>query len=114
MFFLSYINDSMYLLGNLFFFKLVPPETNFFSNLEKKVELLMAQQANVFALLMEMFLLSNVNDTMYLLGNLPFFKTHVNCFTAHDSPCAFLSQNARCGRGAWCHFLRLDICLLSD
>ena len=40
----------------------------------------MAQQANVFALLLEMFLLSNVNDTMYLLGNLPFFKTPVNCF----------------------------------
>ena len=88
MLFLSYINDTMYLLGNLFFFKLVPPETNFFSNLERKVELLMAQQANVFALLMEMFLLSNVNDTMYLLGNLPFFKTHVNCFVL------MLHQNA--------------------
>ena len=26
---------------------------------------------------------------MYLLGNLPFFKIHVNCFMAgHDSPCA--------------------------
>ena len=70
----------MYLLGNLSFFILVPPETNFFSNLEKKVELLMAQQANMFALLMEMFFLSDVNDTIYLLGNLPFFKTHVNCF----------------------------------
>ena len=67
MLFLSYINDTMHvndtmhLLGNLSFFKLVPPETNFFSNLEKKVELLMAQQANMFALLMEMFFLSDVN-----------------------------------------------------
>ena len=27
-------------------------------------------------------LLSYVNETMYLLGNLPFFKIHVNCFMA--------------------------------
>ena len=34
-------------------------------------------------------LLSYVNETMYLLGNLPFFKIHVNCFMAQDdSPCA--------------------------
>ena len=29
-------------------------------------------------------LLSYVNETMYLLGNLPFFKIHVNCFMAWD------------------------------
>ena len=30
-----------------------------------------------------------VNKTMYLLGNLLFFKTHINCFMAKDdSPCA--------------------------
>ena len=34
------------------------------------------------------FLLSYVNETMYLLVNLPFFKIHVNCFMAQDdSPC---------------------------
>ena len=34
-------------------------------------------------------LLSYVSETMYLLGNLPFFKIHVNCFmTQDDSPCA--------------------------
>ena len=34
-------------------------------------------------------LLSYVNETMYLLGNLPFFKIHVDCFMAQDdSPCA--------------------------
>ena len=34
-------------------------------------------------------LLSYVNETMYLLGNLPFFKIHVNHFMAwDDSPCA--------------------------
>ena len=29
-------------------------------------------------------LLIDVNETMYLLGNLPFFKTHVNRFMARD------------------------------
>ena len=34
-------------------------------------------------------LLSCVNDTMYLLGNLLFFKIHVNHFMVQDnSPCA--------------------------
>ena len=34
-------------------------------------------------------LLSCINETMYLLGNLRFFKTHVNRFiTQDDSPCA--------------------------
>ena len=33
-------------------------------------------------------LLSYVNETIYLLGNLPFFKIHVNHFMAQDdSPC---------------------------
>ena len=49
---------------------------------------------------MEMVFLSYINETMYLLGNLPFFKIHVNCFMAgDDSPFAILSQNACCGRG---------------
>ena len=36
MFFLSYVKETMYLLWNLPFFKMVPPKTNFFpfSNLE--------------------------------------------------------------------------------
>ena len=34
-------------------------------------------------------LLSYVNETVYLLGNLPFFEIHVNHFMARDdSPCA--------------------------
>ena len=38
---------------------------------------------------MEMFFLSYVSETMYLLGNLPFFKAHVHCFMARDDlPCA--------------------------
>ena len=37
----------------------------------------------------ENILLSYVNETMYLLGNLPFFKIHVNRFMAwDDSPYA--------------------------
>ena len=33
--------------------------------------------------------LSYVYETVYLLGNLPFFKNHVNCFMVQDdSPCA--------------------------
>ena len=35
-----------------------------------------------------------LNETIYLLGNLPFFKIHVNCFMARDVP--MLSQNACC------------------
>ena len=30
MFFLSYVNETMYLLWNLSFFKTIPPKTNFF------------------------------------------------------------------------------------
>jgi len=57
---------------------------------------------------MAIFFLSYINETMYLLGNLPFFKMHVNCFMAgDDSPCAILSQNVCCGRGAWCNTLCL-------
>ena len=34
-------------------------------------------------------ILSNVNETVYLHGNLPFFKNRVNCFMVwDDSPCA--------------------------
>ena len=34
-------------------------------------------------------LLICVNEAIYLPGNLPFFKIHVNCFMApDDSPCA--------------------------
>ena len=34
MFFLSYVNETMYLLWNLPFFKMLPPKTNFFSFLK--------------------------------------------------------------------------------
>ena len=58
------------------FFKLVLPKTQ--NPLDKPVCFTLA---NV--------LLSYVNETMSLLGNLPFFKIHVNHFMAWDnSPCA--------------------------
>ena len=45
--------------------------------------------ANQCIFLMEMFFLIYVNETVYLLGNLPFCKIHVNHFMAWDnSPCA--------------------------
>ena len=55
-------------------FRLVPP---------KGSEL--TRQTSVFYLV----LLIYVNETIYLLGNLPFFKIHVNHFMAwDDSPAA--------------------------
>jgi len=39
MFFLSYVNEAMYLLCNLPFFKMVPPKTNFW--------LIIAQQTSI-------------------------------------------------------------------
>ena len=44
-------------------------------------------------------LLSYVNEIMYLLGNLPFFKIHVNLFIAwDDSLCAnVILKYAYCG-----------------
>ena len=72
-FFLSYVNETMYLLWNLPFFKMVSPKTNFslFSNLG----LVIAQQTNI----------------------------HINCFMAggmaHLMP--FYLKNAYCGREAW-------------
>ena len=43
-------------------------------------------------------LLSYANETMYLLGNLPFFKVHVIHFMAwDDSPCANVTSNTCCG-----------------
>ena len=46
---------------------------------------------------------------LYLLGNLPFFKIHVNHFMAWDnSPWPMLPQNACCGWGAWCHSLSFE------
>ena len=35
---------------------------------------------------MEMFFLNYVNETMYLLGDLPFFKTQVNGFMVEMTP----------------------------
>ena len=72
--------------------------------------------------------LSYVNENMYLLGNMPFFKIHVNIFMAIiilwpemiplvDDSIPFemiLCQNVYCRRGAWCNFRSLEVFPLSD
>ena len=45
MFFLSYVNETMYLLWNLSFFKIIPPKTNFF--LFSNLGLIIAQQTSI-------------------------------------------------------------------
>ena len=45
MFFLSYVNETMYLLWNLPFFKMVPPKTNFF--LFSNLGLIITQQTSI-------------------------------------------------------------------
>ena len=45
MFFLSYVNETIYLLWNLPFFKMVPPKTNFF--LFSNLGLIMTQQTSI-------------------------------------------------------------------
>ena len=77
MFILSYVNELCIYL-RLSFFKLVLPNSKNPQELNRPV---CFTNGNV--------LLSYVNETMYLFGNMPFFKIHVNCFMAwDDSPCA--------------------------
>ena len=45
MFFLSYVNETIYLLWNLPFFKMVPPKTNIF--LFSNLGLIIAQQTSI-------------------------------------------------------------------
>ena len=76
MFFLSYVNElciylRLSLSSGLFCLRLRTHLTNQY----------VFTHANV--------LLSCVNEIMYLLGNLPFFKIHISRFRARDdSPCA--------------------------
>ena len=74
MFCFNCVNNTVYLLWNLPFFKLVLPKTSLFFFLFSNLGLIMAQENSI----------------------------HVNCFmTGDDRLCAILSQNAYCGRGAW-------------
>ena len=63
---------------------LVPPELIFLKPWAANCS------AKQYVFLMKMFfLISYINETLYLLGNLPVFKIHVNCFMARDdSLCA--------------------------
>ena len=73
MFFLSYVNETMHLLWNLPFFKMVPPKPNFFTFLKP--------WANN----------SSTNQYSYQLFN--------GWEMTHLMP-SYL-KNAYCGRGAW-------------
>ena len=44
---LSYVNETMYLLWNLPFFKIVPPKTNFFFFLFSNLGLIIAPQTSI-------------------------------------------------------------------
>ena len=59
-------------------------------------------------------LLVYVKEMIYLPGNLPFFKIHVNQFLARDdSPAAHVISMHAVGEGVWCHALRHCLCFLS-
>ena len=78
MFFLSCVNETMYLLWNLPFFKMVPPKTNFW--------LMIAQQYS--------------------------YQLFYGWGMTHLVP-SYL-KNAYCGRGAWWNSISLEMSLLSD
>ena len=73
MFILSYVNELCIYL-RLSFFKSVLPNTQNPQEFNRPVSF---TNGNV--------LLSYVNETMYLFGNLPFFKIHVNHFVTRDN-----------------------------
>ena len=58
------------------------PRLCLFSNSAEVSEPVKAQQTYMFY--SHLVLLIYVNETIYLLGNLPFFKIHVNHFMAQD------------------------------
>ena len=73
MFFLSYVNETMYLLWNLPFFKIIPPKTNFFSFLKPWADN------------------SSTNQYLYQL----FYGWEMTY------PMPSYLKNAHCGTGAW-------------
>ena len=85
MFVLNYVNELC-----------IYPRLCLFSNSAEVSEPVKAQQTYMFY--SHLVLLIYVNETIYLLGNLPFFKIHVNHFMAQDdlpganviSKCMFL------------------------
>ena len=86
MFFLSYVNETMYLLWNLPFFKMVPPKTNICSCLKPWADN------------------SSTNQYSYQLL--------YGWGMTHLMP-SYL-KNEYCGRGAWWNSVSLEVSLLSD
>ena len=79
--FLSYVNETMYLLWNLPFFKMVPPKTTFFSFLKPWADNSSTSQYSYFM----------VGDDL----TPPYLK------------------DAYCGRGAWGISVSLEVSVLS-
>ena len=72
-------------------------QDSFLESVLLKTEPLKAQQTSMFY---SYIVLIYINETIYLLGNLSFFKIQVNSFMgrmAHLEPA--LSKNACCGEG---------------
>ena len=86
MFFLSYVNETMYLLWNWPFFKIVPPKTNFFSFLKPWAD---SSSTNQYSY-----------QLFYGWGMTHFMPSYL--------------KNAHCGRGAWWNSISLEVSLLSD
>ena len=86
MFFLSYVNETMYLLWNLPFFKMVPPQTNFFFSFTKPWA-------------------DNSSTNQYS------YQLFYGCGMTHLVP-SYL-KNAYCGRGAWWNSVSPEVSLLS-
>ena len=102
MFFLSYVSE-LCIYPRLSFFKLVPTKT--------QNQPIRAQQTGVFY--SYIVLLLYVNESIYLLGNLPFFKIHVSCFMAwDDSPGDNVISKCMLWGRAWCHSEFWDVSFL--
>ena len=86
MFFLSYVNETMYLLWNLPFFKMVPPKTNVLSFLKTWADNSSTNQYSY--------------QLLYGWGMTHLLPSYL--------------KTAYCGRGAWWNSVSLEASLLSD
>ena len=86
MFFLSYVNETVYLFWNLPFFKMVPPKTNFFSFLKPWADNSSTNQCSC--------------QLFHVWGMTHFMPPYL--------------KNTYCGRGARWNSFSLEVSLLSD
>ena len=86
MFFINYVNETVYLLWNLPLFKMVPPKTNFLSFLKPWAD--------------------NISTNQYS------YQLFYGWGMTHVMPSSL--KNSYCGRGAWWNSVSLKVSLLSD